>query len=56
MGNASSLTMIAFAEIVFRIHAEFALEEGWFTPSQFAGRLVIDRTQAKVAFFEMSRP
>ena len=45
-----------FAEIVFRIHAEFALEDGWFTPSQFAGRLVIDRTQAKVAFFEMSVP
>ena len=45
-----------FAEIVFRIHAEFALEGGWFTPSQFAGRLVIDRTQAKVAFFEMSVP
>jgi len=45
-----------YAEIVFRIHAEFALEDGWFTPSQFAGRLVIDRTQAKVAFFEMSVP
>lgn len=45
-----------FAEIVFRIHAEFALEDGWFTPSQFAGRLVIDRPQAKVAFFEMYVP
>ena len=31
-----------FADIVFRIHAEFKLEDGWFTPSQFTGHLVID--------------
>ena len=45
-----------FADIVFRIHAEFKLEDGWFTPSQFAGHLVIDRIEEKVAFFEMSVP
>ena len=45
-----------FADIVFRIHAEFKLENGWFTPSQFAGHLVIDRTNKKVAFFQMHVP
>lgn len=45
-----------FADIVFRIHAEFKLENGWFTPSQFAGHLVIDRTNKRVAFFQMSVP
>lgn len=45
-----------FANIVFRIHAEFKLEDGWFTPSQFAGHLVIDRIEEKVAFFEMYVP
>ena len=45
-----------FADIVFRIHAEFKLENGWFTPSQFAGHLVIDRIQERVAFFQMSVP
>lgn len=42
--------------IVFRIHAEFALEDGWFTPSQFAGHLVIDRNQKTVVFFQMHVP
>ena len=45
-----------FAEIIFRIHAEFKLESGWFTPSQFAGHLVIDRTNERVAFFQMHVP
>ena len=45
-----------FADIVFRIHAEFRLEDGWFTPSQFTGHLVIDRVEEKVAFFEMYVP
>ena len=44
------------ADIVFRIHAEFAIQDGWFTPSQFAGHLIIDRLEGKVAFFEMSVP
>ena len=45
-----------YADIVFRIHAEFKLEDGWFTPSQFTGHLVIDRIEEKVAFFEMYVP
>lgn len=42
--------------IVFRIHAEFALTDGWFTPSQFAGHLFIDRDQKSVACFQMYLP
>ena len=45
-----------FAEIVFRIHAEFILEDGRFTPSQFAGHLVIDRIKEKIAAFKMYVP
>ncbi len=45
-----------FAEIVFRIHAEFVLNEGRFTPSQFKGHLLIDRMNGKVAAFKMSVP
>ena len=45
-----------FADIAFRIHAEFALKGGWFTPSQFAGNLVIDRTQGKLVRFHMHVP
>ena len=45
-----------FADIVFRIHAEFKLEDGWFTPSQFTGHLVVDRIGQKIAFFEMYVP
>ncbi|MCY3742374.1 MAG: hypothetical protein OXH00_15270 [Candidatus Poribacteria bacterium] len=45
-----------FADIAFRIHAAFKLEDGWLTPSQFAGNLIIDRLKGKIAFFEMSVP
>ena len=45
-----------FADIVFRIHAEFALKDGWFTPSQFAGHLVIDRPEKRVVYFQMRVP
>ena len=45
-----------YADIVFRVHAEFKLEDGWLTPSQFAGNLIIDRLKGQVAFFEMSVP
>ena len=45
-----------YADIVFRIHAEFAFKDGWFTPSQFTGHLVIDRVKGKVSFFEMYVP
>lgn len=45
-----------FAEIVFRIHAEFKLREGWFTPSQFAGNLIINRITQTAAYFQMYVP
>ena len=45
-----------FAHIVFRIHAEFALTDGWFTPSQFAGHLVINRIEETIVFFQMGVP
>ncbi|MDE0326016.1 MAG: hypothetical protein OXN27_19030 [Candidatus Poribacteria bacterium] len=45
-----------FADVVFRIHAQFALKDGWFTPSQFTGHLVIDRIKRSVAFFQMHVP
>ena len=45
-----------FAKIVFRIHAEFKLEDGWFTPSQFTGNMIINRTQETVVFFQMYVP
>ncbi len=45
-----------FAHVVFRVHAEFALKDGWFTPSQFAGHLVTDQIEEKIAFFQMRVP
>ena len=45
-----------FAEILFRIHAEFVLEKGWFAPSQFAGYMVIDNHEKKVAAFKIYVP
>lgn len=45
-----------FADIVFRIHTEFKLGDGWFTPSQFTGHLVINRLEETVAFFQMRLP
>lgn len=45
-----------FADIIFRIHATLALDDGWFTPSQFAGHLIIDRIKKSVAFFQMRVP
>ena len=44
------------AEIVFRIHAEFIMKSGKFTPSQFAGHLFIDRVQEQVVSFKMYVP
>ncbi|MCY4552285.1 MAG: hypothetical protein OXC79_01315 [Candidatus Poribacteria bacterium] len=45
-----------FADVVFRIHAQFDLKDGWFTPSEFIGHLVIDRMKRSVAFFQMYVP
>ena len=44
------------AEIVFRIHAEFIMKNGKFTPSQFTGHLLIDRIQKRVVSFKMYVP
>ena len=44
------------AEIVFRIHAEFIMKSGWFTPSQFAGHLFINRIQEQIVSFKMYVP
>ena len=44
------------ADIVFRIHAQFDLKNGWFTPSQFTGNLLIDRVKRSVAYFQMYVP
>jgi hypothetical protein len=45
-----------WVEILFRIHTEFALKEGVFTPGQFAGRLVLERMGGKVVFFRLYVP
>ena len=45
-----------FADILFRIHAEFKLGDGWFTPSQFTGHLIINRPEESVSFFQMRLP
>jgi hypothetical protein len=45
-----------WADLMFRAHAEFALKDGVFTPGQFAGRLVLDRSSEKVAFFRLYVP
>ena len=44
------------AEIVFRIHAEFIMNSGKFTPSQFTGHLLIDRTRGKIISFKLYVP
>ena len=47
-----------YAEIVFRIHALFILDgpDARFTPAQFAGRLVISRSEGSVIAFALSLP
>ena len=45
-----------YADITFRIHAEFKLTDGWFTPSQFKGNLVIDRINGSIVNFKMYVP
>jgi hypothetical protein len=45
-----------FADVLIRAHAEFVLKEGYFTPGQMAGRLVIDRSSETVAYFRLYLP
>jgi len=45
-----------YAQVVFRIHAEFVLRDGFFTPGQFTGSLVLDRASNRPVFFRMYLP
>src|SRR5205823_6425565 len=45
-----------WADVLIRAHAEFVLKEGFFTPGQMAGRLVIDRSSGTVAYFRLYLP
>ena len=47
-----------YAEITFRIHALFVLNgpDARFMPAQFAGRLVIDRSEGNVITFSLALP
>lgn len=45
-----------YADIAFRIHAEFKLDGGWLTPSQFSGNLIVNRYSERIAFFKMYVP
>jgi hypothetical protein len=45
-----------YAEIVFRVHAEFVLRDGFFTPGQFTGSLVVDRANRRPVYFRMYLP
>ncbi len=46
------------AEVIFRMHGEYVLKEGkvFFTPGQFAGRLLLDRKTGAVRYFRMWLP
>ena len=43
-------------DIVFRMHGEFVLQDGYFTPSQFSGRLVLDRKSGEIVHFKLFVP
>ena len=48
-----------YAEIVFRIHAEFQLDEearAYFTPAQFTGRLILNRNNGTIRDFWLHLP
>ena len=48
----------AEAEVIFRTHGEFALDEGHvaYTPGQLSGRLVLDRRTGEPKHFRMALP
>jgi hypothetical protein len=53
----------AHAEIVLRLHADFRIAgdgtlgaTSWFTPSQFRGRIAIDRRRGEIIGFELAVP
>jgi hypothetical protein len=45
-----------YAVILTRFHGRFVLNEGWLTPGQFQGTLVLDRKSAEVKFFRWHVP
>ncbi len=48
-----------YAEIVFRIHAEFLLDKearAYFTPAQFTGRLILNRNDGTIRDFRLHLP
>lgn len=48
-----------YAEVVFRIHAEFALDDdvrAYFTPAQFTGRLILNRKHGIIREFWLHLP
>ena len=45
-----------WADVLLRAHAEFVLKDGVYTPGRFAGRLVLDRSTGKVAYFRLHLP
>ncbi|CAH1792745.1 unnamed protein product [Owenia fusiformis] len=50
-----------YVDIVFRIHAEFQINEPpyypfWFTPAQFTGHVILGRTSTEVLDFHMYVP
>ena len=48
-----------YAEIVFRIHAEFQLDKkvrAYFTPAQFTGRLILNRNNGSIREFSLYLP
>ena len=52
---------MCFPLCLLRAHAEFQLNEEpsypfWFTPAQFAGRLIISKDAEHVEFFELAVP
>ena len=53
--------MYSYLLIFYRAHAEFQLNEEphypfWYTPAQFAGRLIISKNAEHVEFFELKVP
>lgn len=49
----------SYAEIIFRIHADFLLDAdagAYFTPAQFTGRLILNRNDGKIREFWLYLP
>jgi hypothetical protein len=48
----------AWLDVLFRVHAEFVLEEGAvvYTPACFLGRMLVDRAAGTVAYLDMRVP